>query len=380
MIEHIETHTDRKHLQSCIELAQKGDRAVFPNPFVGAVLARGEQLLAQGYHIKYGSDHAEVEALRAFGNEETVPPDATLYVNLEPCCHHGKTPPCTELIIQRGIRRVVIGALDPNPIVGGKGVQYLRSNGVDVIEAADPSPFRILNCRFYTFHQLRRPYVILKWAETADGFLARSDNTSRWISSESSRDLVHKWRNEEASILVGTKTVMIDNPQLTVRGRQSTLVPPLRIVLDRSGVISRAARVFDDSAPTMVITEVEDLKVFPQHVKVVKVSSLDDIKGVLNVLRDQGIISVIIEGGSLLLQSFLQSGYWDEIRRFKCPLEFKAGIPAPLLINLPASQHNTEKKFGCREQLYIDRKDGEGIDLCQTLVNPTTLNFLGGES
>ena len=222
---------DEKYINLCLELAKNAFPYTSPNPLVGSVIVKDGEIIGQGFHKKYGSHHAEVEALNSVKNKELLD-KATLYVNLEPCSHYGQTPPCAKTIIETKIKKVVIGAGDPNPEVSGKGVEILRNAGIEVVIGVTPQKCIELNKRFYAAQKLKRPYVILKWAETKDGFIAREDYSSKWISSEESRKLVHKWRSEEQAILVGTNAVIHDNPSLTVRAVKGA--NPIRVVIDRN--------------------------------------------------------------------------------------------------------------------------------------------------
>ena len=221
---------DSLYMDRALDLAARGGRAVMPNPMVGAVIVHNDTIIGEGYHQLYGGPHAEVFAIRGV-QDRSLLKDATIYVSLEPCSHFGKTPPCAELVIESGIRTVVVGCKDPNPKVAGRGIQKLRDAGITVHEGIRERECVMLNRRFMLFQKMQRPYVILKWAETADRFIAREDGSSKWISSEFSRRTTHRWRSQEMSILVGTTTARADNPQLTVRHIEG--INPLRIVIDR---------------------------------------------------------------------------------------------------------------------------------------------------
>lgn len=321
----------------CLQLARRGAGSAAPNPMVGSVLVRGERLLAEGWHERPGSGHAEVQCLRAFGPEQ-VPDDATLYVNLEPCAHHGRTPPCADLIIARGIRTVVIGHEDPFPAVSGQGVARLRSAGVNVRVGVLETEARWLNRRFLTSIREGRPYVLLKWARSADGLLDRAGRTVRAgtpISGAASNVLVHRWRSEEQAILVGGPTVLRDDPALTVRhvvGRQ-----PLRVVLDRSGVAPAASRLFTDGLPTLLFTARTRPDIAVEQVLLPYGG--DALGGLLKALHERQVRSVLVEGGARLHGAFLAAGLWDEARVIEAPVELGAGTPAPIPQGLP--QHAT---------------------------------------
>ena len=253
--------TDEIYMQRCIDLAKKGIRAVAPNPMVGCVLVVEDKIIGEGYHERYGEAHAEVNAINSVSNKSLLK-KATLYVSLEPCSHTGKTPPCAELIIKKGIKKVVIGTKDSNPIVGGKGIEKLKNGGVQVEEGILQEQCLELNKRFFTFHEKQRPYVILKWAQTLDGFLDRNreDETQKinWISEPETKTLVHKWRSEEQSILVGRNTITNDNPSLTVRDYGG--INPIRLVIDSQLQISGALNVYSKDAPTIVFNGIKDKK------------------------------------------------------------------------------------------------------------------------
>lgn len=328
-------------MQRCIHLALQGLGKVAPNPMVGAVLVHNNGIVSEGYHEAYGQPHAEVNAIRHLADQSLLS-DCTLYVNLEPCSHHGKTPPCADLIIEKGIRRVVIGNLDTNPLVAGRGIAKLQAAGVEVMHGVLNEACRELNKRFFTYHEQQRPYIILKWAETADGFISKkplpANRQDNRITGEESKKLVHLWRSQEQSIMVGTHTVMADDPQLTTRlvvGRN-----PLRVLIDRHLQLGPHYAVFNGDAHTLVFTETQhaafgtvaytpidfDREVLPQ---------------VLKALYHRGIASIIVEGGTVLLQSFINSSLWDEARVFVNPnLSFGQGVKAPACdhISAPSQQ------------------------------------------
>lgn len=319
-------------MQRCIQLAYNGAATVAPNPMVGAVLVQGGRILAEGWHRAVGGPHAEVECLNAFGNGP-VPEDAAMYVNLEPCAHHGRTPPCADLLIARGVRTVVIGCKDPNPLVKGQGIARMRAAGVQVMEGVCEAECRWLNRRFITSIEQHRPYVVLKWATSADGFLDDHGRTAR-ISSAATDVLVHRWRSEEQAILVGSRTVINDDPQLTARhveGRQ-----PLRVVIDRTNKAPATARVFDGAAPFLLITSTERTDIACDQLVI---SSADDpIERLMGELHDRNIRSLLVEGGAALLQRFIDRGRWDEARVIHGAALLGAGTRAPKLTAAAAAQ------------------------------------------
>ena len=331
---------DEKYHHRCLELAKKGLGSVAPNPLVGAVIVYDEKIIGEGYHAFFGGPHAEVNAINSVKNKLLLE-KATIYVNMEPCSHFGKTPPCADLIVKCKISRAVIGHLDPFVEVAGKGIEKLKSAGINVTMGLLEKECRFLNRRFLTFHEKKRPYVILKWAETNDGFIdlkrdSRTDAQPAWITDEIIRPLVHKWRAEEQAILVGTNTALLDNPALSVRdwsGRN-----PLRMVLDRQGRLSEKLTIFDKSQPTVVFTEKkhktsENLEFFPVDFK-------NLVNEIFNYCYHANIQSIIVEGGAQLLNTFIQSGKWDEARVFKGNMYFKDGIPAPVINKIPDNQSN----------------------------------------
>ena len=317
------------YIARCIEIARRGEYFVAPNPMVGAVLVRNSDgaVLAEGWHERYGEAHAEVNCFRSLpqsslkgGNLK----DCTLFVSLEPCSHYGKTPPCAKLIIEKGVGRVVVGMLDPNPLVAGKGITMLREAGIEVIVGVLEDQCRALNKRFLCLHEKKRPYVILKWAQTADGFVDRRRayphphpegkgahlNGALPISTEKTKALVHKMRAENMAIMVGTNTVLLDNPRLLNthwEGRN-----PIRVTLDRHGIIPSDARIFSDGIETIVYRDRTDWPF------------------VLSDLAARNIHSILVEGGPTLLRHILDSGIWDEIHIEVAPeLTIGDGVAAP---------------------------------------------------
>jgi len=308
-----------KYLKRCLELAKFGLPAAMPNPSVGAVIVYDGKIIGEGYTAAYGGSHAEVNAINAV-KDKSLLKKATLYVSLEPCSHYGKTPPCCDLIIKHEIPHIVVGTVDPNSIVCGTGIQKIIDSGKTVLVGVLEKECMASNIRFFTFHQKRRPYIILKWAETQDGFIApltKEEQKPVWITNEFSRQLVHKWRSEEQAILVGTQTVIDDNPKLNVRdwfGKN-----PVKIVLDQNNRISKENYIFDKLSKTIVLSGAEidySSKIGAQIAK---------------LLFDNNLQSVIIEGGRQTLQTFIDENLWDEARVFKGSISFGNGIKAPHL-------------------------------------------------
>ncbi len=305
---------DQLYMQRCLELASNALGRTYPNPVVGSVIVYQDKIIGEGFHKRAGEPHAEVTAINSV-KDKSLLPHSTLYVNLEPCSHYGKTPPCADLIIKWKIPRVVIGTIDTSAKVSGKGIEKLKAAGIDVKVGVLEKQSRWINRRFFTFHEKKRPYVILKWAQTADGFIdrERTDNIrkSNIITSRWARTLVHKWRTQEQAIAVGTNTVINDNPQLTVRLWYGN--NPIRICLDTKGRIPANSRIFDNSAQTICLIQEE----------------FRNLHTLLNHLHSINIQSVIIEGGTKFLESFLNQNLWDESRIFISKSLFLKGIKAP---------------------------------------------------
>lgn len=319
-------------MKRCIDLAVTGLGSTAPNPMVGSVIVHGDHIIGEGWHKKYGGPHAEVFAIQSVA-DKTLLRDSTLYVNLEPCSHTGKTPPCADLIISSGIPRVVIGTADPNPLVAGRGIEKLRSAGITVDVPVLPDACRELNRRFFSYHLRKRPWVILKWAQTSDGLIDVLRESSvpaapNWISNDISRMLVHRWRTEEQGILVGTRTALLDNPRLNAREWPGA--SPVRMVIDRQEKLPQHLHLFDGSQKTFVFTEGPDRTTGQIHYFHLDFSS-NILPTMLERMAAAGIQSVIVEGGRKLLQSFIDADLWDEARVFTGRKEFGAGVPAPIL-------------------------------------------------
>lgn len=332
------TDQHEKYMRRALELAALGRLYASPNPMVGCVIVQNDLIIGEGWHQQYGGAHAEVNAVNSVVDTAAIL-GSTVYVTLEPCAHQGKTPPCAELLSSLEPDRVVIATTDSNPKVGGKGISILEDAGIEVIIGVLSDYARRLNRRFFTAFEKNRPYVILKWAQTSDGFIARENYDSKWISNASSRKLVHKWRAEEDAILVGYNTAKHDNPGLTTRDWEGK--NPLRIVIDPKMELANDSNLFDQSTPTYRI--VKDL------VEQEGVISLPEItpQRILEALVNKEIHSIIIEGGSKTLQQFIDAELWDEARVSTSEAEFGKGINAPQLIRLP---NKTEQVFG--DQLY----------------------------
>lgn len=323
-------------MQRALELAALGRGSVSPNPMVGCVIVHNGLIVGEGWHQRYGQAHAEVNAVSSVKNPSILS-ESTAYVTLEPCSHFGKTPPCADLLIKHRLKKVVICNEDPFPLVAGKGIKKLQEAGIEVETGILAKDGRRLNRRFFTMVEQQRPYVILKWAETADEFIAKENFEAVKISNDFSQMYSHKWRSEEDAIMVGTNTAHFDNPSLTVRnwsGRN-----PIRVVLDKSHRLSPNLNIFNGDSKTIVITSMKNnssgFAVPTQNIsdlqsEVIEVEFNENlIENILQKLHENKIQSLIVEGGRQLLQSFLESGLYDEIRFFKSNFQLKSGVLAP---------------------------------------------------
>ena len=305
------------YIKRCIEIAKNGLGITRPNPMVGSVIVHNNKIIGEGYTSVYGGNHAEVNAIASV-NDKSLLKEATLYVTLEPCNHFGKTPPCSDTIIKFQIPNVVIGTIDTHSKVAGKGIEKLELSGCNVIVGILENECKEHHKRFFTFHNNKRPYIILKWAQTSDGFIApktKNEQKPVWITNEISRQLVHKWRTEEHAILVGTNTVSQDNPRLTIR--DWTGQNPIKVVIDRKNKLSKNYNVFNDEAKTIVVSE--DTIDFSNNIAA----------QICDLLHKNQIQSILIEGGSKTLQTFIDENLWDEARVFIGASIFKEGIEAP---------------------------------------------------
>jgi diaminohydroxyphosphoribosylaminopyrimidine deaminase/5-amino-6-(5-phosphoribosylamino)uracil reductase len=322
-------------MRRCFELARKGLGLTRTNPLVGCVIVHKERIIGEGFHHEFGGPHAEVNALRSV-KDPSLLAESTLYCSLEPCSHHGKTPPCSMLIQQKGIPRVVIANSDPFPSVNGMGIRQMKDSGIQVELGCLEEEGRYVNRRFFTYHMKKRPYVVLKWAHTQDGYidLIREPGDgagTNWITDDVCRTLVHKWRSEEAAIMVGTNTVLSDNPMLNVR--RWTGDQPLRITIDRNGRLSKHSFLLDGSQETLVFAGVSGK--YPGKTRSVIMDPSYTLLDLLEELYDQRIISVLIEGGAKLLHSFLENDVWDEARVFTGKMSFSQGVPSPEIAKKP---------------------------------------------
>ncbi|MGS2764455.1 bifunctional diaminohydroxyphosphoribosylaminopyrimidine deaminase/5-amino-6-(5-phosphoribosylamino)uracil reductase RibD [Sinomicrobium sp. M5D2P9] len=320
-----------KYLNRCIQLAKNGLGTTYPNPLVGSVVVHDDKIIGEGWHHKAGEPHAEVYAIRSVADSFLLKA-STIYVSLEPCSHYGKTPPCSDLIIASGIKNVVIGTIDPFDAVAGRGVKKLTEAGCNVTVGILEPECRELNKRFFTYHNQKRPYIILKWAESTDGYLSpaqRKETAPVWISNTCSRQLVHKWRSEEQAILVGTNTVIQDNPRLDTRDWAGN--SPVRVVLDRELRIPRDFSVWDKRVKTIFLTGGKTIADEENIITETIDFSGNIAAQVCEALYRHGLQSVIIEGGRQTLQTFIDAKLWDEARIFRGNIMFNDGTPAPEL-------------------------------------------------
>jgi diaminohydroxyphosphoribosylaminopyrimidine deaminase/5-amino-6-(5-phosphoribosylamino)uracil reductase len=337
-----------KYIKRCIELARNGFGTTYPNPMVGSVIVYDNRIIGEGWHKKAGEPHAEVNAIRSV-KDKSLLKKATIYVSLEPCSHFGKTPPCCDLIIANEIPNVVVGTVDPNEKVAGNGIKKLIATGINVTVGVLENECYELNKRFFTFHQKKRPYIILKWAESQDGFLAPEKEAGQepkpvWITNTYSRQLVHKWRSEEQAIFVGTQTVIDDNPKLNTRDWAGN--NPVRVILDQNNRISKDSYVFDNSVKTIVFT-MSEINASTENTTFEVIDFKQNIiPQILEVLYQNQIQSIIIEGGLQTLQSFIDENIWDEARIFIGTASFEKGTKAPII-----PKKNTTKTFIQNDEL-----------------------------
>ena len=313
-------------MKRALELANNGAGRVSPNPMVGCVVVHNGRIIGEGYHQQYGGPHAEVNAIASV-KDTSLLPESTVYVTLEPCSHFGKTPPCANLLVEKKVKRVVAALTDPNPLVAGKGMAIIAQAGIETQVGLLEEEAREANKRFLTYMEKKRPYIILKWAETADGFVAREDFSSKWISNGLSRKLVHKLRAEEDAILVGTRTALHDNPRLNARDWPGK--DPLRCVIDKQLALPHSHHLFSDNQPTVCYNLLKDEQV--GNVSFVKVAQEAFLSSMATDLYQRKQQSLIVEGGTSLLNSFIKAGLWDEAWVFKASHSFGKGVAAPVI-------------------------------------------------
>ena len=348
--------SDSTYIRRCFQLARKGNGFAQPNPLVGAVIVHNDAIIGEGYHRKYGEAHAEVNAINSVKNHVLLL-KSTLYVSLEPCSHHGKTPPCAELIIEKKIPRIVIATADPNPKVAGKGIQMLRNNGIEVIVGVLENEARKLNKPFFVNQTLRRPYIILKWAQSSDGFIdiertSLEEKPPARISNDITSVLSHKLRTETQAILVGTRTALLDNPQLTARkwfGKN-----PTRIVIDKENKLPLDLAIFDNVAPTIVFSD--SLPCVSQKCENITHIPIDFAKNapeqILQHLFDQKIHSLLVEGGTKTLSFFIENNLWDEAFIEISDTSFFSGVKSPDIQGVTKSV----RRFSGANQIRLESK------------------------
>lgn len=322
-----------KYIKRCIDIAKNGLGYTRPNPMVGCVIVHDNIIIGEGFTSPYGGNHAEVNAIESVQDKKLLK-EATLYVTLEPCSHYGKTPPCSDLIVKSKIPNVVIGTVDTHSKVAGKGIEKLKASGCKVTVGVLEHACQEHHKRFFTFHNKQRPYIILKWAQTIDGFLAPEIQDKQepvWITNNFSRQIVHKWRTEEHAILVGTNTVIKDNPKLTVRDWKGQ--NPIRIVLDKEGKLAKDLAIFNTESQTIVISSSKNENAINSKTTSTQFIDWENkkhiAKQICELLHKQDIQSIIIEGGAKTLQSFIGAGLWDEARIFTGSIRFGKGLKAP---------------------------------------------------
>ncbi|PWK21859.1 diaminohydroxyphosphoribosylaminopyrimidine deaminase [Arcicella aurantiaca] len=332
-------HHSQLYMKRALQMARLGAGYVSPNPMVGCVIVHNGKIIGEGWHKKYGEGHAEVNAVNSV-EDKSLLSESEVYVTLEPCSHYGKTPPCADLLIKHHVKKVIICNLDPNPLVAGKGIEKLRQAGIEVETGVLEAEGREVNKRFFTFIEKQRPYIILKWAESADGFIAKPNYQAVQISNNLSRRFVHKMRAEEDAIMVGTNTARYDNPKLDTRfwtGKNA-----IRVVIDKDLSLSKDLNIFDDSQVTICYNLLEN-KILNNNIWVKIEESHSFEKFIIQDLYQRKVQSVIIEGGTVLLQSFIDLGLWDEAIILKSKKILGEGINAPKL-NKP--EHSREYLSG----------------------------------
>ena len=321
---------DEKYIARCIQLAKNACCNAAPNPMVGAVIVHNDTIIGEGYHVRCGEAHAEVNAIRSV-KDRSLLKNATIYVSLEPCSHYGKTPPCADLIIETGIPKVVVGCMDPFSMVSGRGIEKLRQAGIEVTVGVLEQECRLLIRRFITFNTRKRPYITLKWAESADGFidLKRSGGSPVLLSSPLTSMVVHKRRAEHDAILVGRKTALLDNPSLITRNWYGK--NPVRLVIDKNLTLPKNISLFDGKIPTIVFTQKECNNPSSPTEYIQLDFNRDILPQIMDILYQRKLQSLLVEGGSILLQSFISSGLWDEAYIETSPTQLGQGVKAPII-------------------------------------------------
>ncbi len=336
---------DKQYMKRALEIARFGLGNVSPNPMVGCVIVYADKIIGEGWHKNFGGPHAEVHAIDQV-KEKSLLSGSTVYINLEPCPYHGKTPACTDLLLKHNVKRVVVGNRDPNPRVSGSGIRQLLEHNMEVKEDMLSLEGRELNRRFFANQEKGRPYIILKWAQTADGFMAKENHDSKWISSAASRKIAHKWRAEEDAVLVGRSTVEYDNPTLNVRDWEGS--DPVRIVIDTGLKLNNSYNVFDKQINTIVYNYVKDQ--VQENLIYCRIREENFLEEMLTDMYEKGLGSFIVEGGAETLNHFIAADLWDEARVFVSPAKFEEGIKAPAIREEPDS-----KEMIAEDKLYIFR-------------------------
>ncbi len=334
---------DNLFMQRCLDIAALAGVNASPNPMVGSVIVYNDEIIGEGYHQFFGGPHAEVNAVKSVSESDLSKlKEASIYVSLEPCSHTGKTPPCVDLIIKHQFKRVVIGCQDPNPLVAGRSIVKLKDAGIEVVLGIKEKECIQLNKRFFTYQIKKRPYVILKWAQTKDGFIDKNREEENedlrqinWISNPDTQSIVHYWRSKEQAILVGWKTIEHDNPSLTVREVKG--LNPLRVIIDSNLNMPKDSKVFTDGDKTLIINKIKNQEV--GNVSYVKLHQITT-KSILNYLYELEISSVFVEGGSGTLQHFILDGLWDEARIIQGDIRFGDGVKAPKINGIPSKTYS----------------------------------------
>lgn len=323
---------DEIYIRRCIELALKAQGDTYPNPLVGSVIVHNGKIIGEGYHHKAGENHAEINAINSVTDKSLIR-ESTIYVSLEPCAHYGKTPPCALKIVESGFRKVVIGAMDAHDKVNGKGKKIIQEAGIEVISGILEKECTELNRRFFTYHEKKRPYIVLKWAQSGNGFIDRDFKPTQ-ISNSLTKQYVHELRNNEHAILIGTMTALRDNPSLTTR--EMTGRNPVRILIDIDLKVPVHYHIYNDEAETLVFNSVKNSK--EGNIRFIKTEREGFIEKLIKKLHELQIQSVIVEGGNLVLQQFIDAGLWDETIVIKNEeLMIENGTKAPKFLNSPSS-------------------------------------------
>ena len=334
------------YIQRCIELAKKALGKTYPNPMVGAVIVHNGKIIGEGFHQKAGENHAEINAINSVENKNLLS-ESTIYVSLEPCSHFGKTPPCSLKLKEIGFKKVVVGCTDSHSKVNGKGISLLKDSGIEVEVGILEEECRNLNKRFFCFHEKKRPFIILKWAESADGFLDKNFEPTA-IGNPLTKQFVHQLRSEEHAILVGTNTALVDNPSLTVR--EITGKNPIRVLIDLDLKVTQDYKIFNDEAPTLIFNSIKNEEI--ENLKFIKIEKDHFLKNLMQKLYEEQIQSIIIEGGSYTLQKFINENLWDEAIIIKNKeLLVENGTKAPLF----SKNISKKEKFrNCDVNFYIN--------------------------